>query len=124
LTDPQKRARAWQVQLLSHGGENLFDHWSIADVDLALMLNRLILDGDEVPVRLVRYARAQWARPSSAMGSKRTPPALKPRGFVAFRAAWRAGGASPRAQPSGGCRRISVLTQRNKSLIRCRLAIA
>src|SRR6202048_624307 len=51
-------------ELLSHGGENLFGHWSIADIDLALMLNRLILNGDEVPIDLVRYARAQWERPS------------------------------------------------------------
>jgi len=27
-------------ELLSHGGENLFGDWSIADVDLTLMLNR------------------------------------------------------------------------------------
>jgi glutathione S-transferase len=49
-------------ELLSHGGENLFGDWSIADVDLTLMLNRLIMNGDQVPVHLVRYARAQWER--------------------------------------------------------------
>jgi glutathione S-transferase len=43
---------------------DLFGNWSIADVDLALMLNRLILNGDEIPNGLVRYARAQWERPS------------------------------------------------------------
>ncbi|EKP26721.1 glutathione S-transferase [Klebsiella michiganensis] len=32
--------------LLSHGGQNLFGEWSIADTDLALMLNRLVLNGD------------------------------------------------------------------------------
>jgi glutathione S-transferase len=52
------------VELLSHGGENLFGDWSIADVDLALMLNRLIVNGDQVPPRLVDYARAQWERSS------------------------------------------------------------
>jgi glutathione S-transferase len=52
------------LELLSHGGENLFGNWSIADVDLALMLNRLVLNGDEIPNSLVRYARAQWERPS------------------------------------------------------------
>jgi glutathione S-transferase len=46
--------------LLSHGGENLFGTWCIADVDLALMLNRLILNGDFVPQHLVEYARRQW----------------------------------------------------------------
>ena len=51
-------------ELLSHGSENLFGDWSIADVDLALMLHRLIVNGDQVPHPLVRYARAQWERPS------------------------------------------------------------
>lgn len=51
-------------ELLSHGGENLFGAWSIADVDLAVMLHRLILNGDQVPARLARYAKAQWERPS------------------------------------------------------------
>lgn len=50
--------------LLAHGGENLFDTWSIADTDLALMLNRLVLNGDAVPPALRRYAQHQWARPS------------------------------------------------------------
>ena len=39
--------------LLAHGNPNLFGEWCIADADLALMLNRLILNGDEVPQLLV-----------------------------------------------------------------------
>lgn len=50
--------------LLADGREYLFGQWSIADVDLALMLNRLILNGDPVPSSLVRYAQRQWQRPS------------------------------------------------------------
>jgi glutathione S-transferase len=50
--------------LLADGREYLFGEWSIADVDLALMLNRLILNGDEVPAALVAYAKRQWQRPS------------------------------------------------------------
>lgn len=50
--------------LLAHGGDNLFGSWSIADVDLALMLNRLVLNGDPVPSRLADYARLQWQNPS------------------------------------------------------------
>jgi glutathione S-transferase len=50
--------------LLSHGGQNLFGEWSIADTDLALMLNRLVLNGDEVPAALVDYATFQWQRAS------------------------------------------------------------
>jgi glutathione S-transferase len=49
---------------LAHGGDHLFADWCIADVDLALMLNRLVLAGDEVPARLTDYATRQWARPS------------------------------------------------------------
>src|ERR1700730_1406352 len=63
-------------ELLSHGGENLFGHWSIADVDLALMLNRLILNGDQVPTNLVRYATAQWERPSIQRWVRRERPPL------------------------------------------------
>lgn len=45
-------------------GPHLFGEWSIADVDLAVMLNRLILNGDEVPQKLKDYAAGQWQRPS------------------------------------------------------------
>lgn len=62
--------------LLRHGGENLFGHWSIADVDLALMLNRLILNGDQIPTNLVRYATAQWERPSVQEWVRRERPPL------------------------------------------------
>jgi len=50
--------------LLAHNGDHLFGSWSIADVDLALMLNRLALNGDAVPEKLADYARRQWQRPS------------------------------------------------------------
>jgi len=50
--------------LLPAGQANLFGAWSIADTDLALMLNRLVLAGDTVPERLAAYAGAQWLRPS------------------------------------------------------------
>jgi glutathione S-transferase len=36
----------------------------VADADLAFMLHRLILNGDAVPERIVRYAVRQWQRPS------------------------------------------------------------
>lgn len=51
-------------QLLSHGSANIFSEWSIADLDLALMLNRLALHGDFVPQNLTEYAARQWERPS------------------------------------------------------------
>lgn len=49
---------------LPPGRSSLFDQWSIADTDLALMLNRLRLAGDALPARLAAYAEAQWQRPS------------------------------------------------------------
>ncbi|MBA5636772.1 glutathione transferase [Duganella sp. LX20W] len=45
-------------------GAHLFGQWSIADTDLAMMLQRLIVNGDPVPPRLRDYADAQWQRPS------------------------------------------------------------
>jgi glutathione S-transferase len=45
-------------------GDNLFGDWSIADVDLAMMLQRLIVLGDPMPQRLIDYAAHQWRRPS------------------------------------------------------------
>ena len=51
-------------ELLAHGKPNLFGEWCIADVDLALMLNRLVMHGDPVPERLAEYATFQWQRSS------------------------------------------------------------
>ncbi|GAB2920206.1 glutathione transferase [Paraburkholderia jirisanensis] len=50
--------------LLSQDAPHLFGEWCIADTDLALMLNRLVMNGDPVPARLVHYAARQWERPS------------------------------------------------------------
>jgi glutathione S-transferase len=50
--------------LIKSNAANLFDNWCIADTDLALMLNRLVLNGDEVPEKLKAYAYHQWQRSS------------------------------------------------------------
>lgn len=50
--------------LLVQDREHLFETWCIADMDLALMLNRLVLNGDAVPGRLADYAKKQWERAS------------------------------------------------------------
>jgi len=50
--------------LIKDGNANLFSDWCIADTDLALMLKRLVKNGDEVPEKLKDYARHQWKRPS------------------------------------------------------------
>ena len=68
LPDPARAAAeklfAAVEGLLAPGAAHLFGAWSIADTDLALMLNRLVLNGDAVPERLATYARGQWQRPS------------------------------------------------------------
>jgi glutathione S-transferase len=51
-------------RLLPLGQQTLFGQWCIADTDLALMLNRLVLAGDTLPERLAAYATQQWQRPS------------------------------------------------------------
>lgn len=50
--------------LLGQGTQNLFGEWCIADTDLALMINRLALHGDDVPASLAEYATFQWQRAS------------------------------------------------------------
>ena len=50
--------------LLPTGQDHVCGAWSLADVDLALMLNRLVLNGDTVPARLADYARRQWRHPA------------------------------------------------------------
>ncbi|MCM3564226.1 MAG: glutathione transferase [Hydrogenophaga sp.] len=61
--------------LLPDGAQNLCGPWSIADVDLALMLNRLVLHGDALPPRLAAYAEHHWHRPSVQqwVGQQRPP---------------------------------------------------
>jgi len=57
--------------LLAPGAETLFGTWCIADTDLALMLSRLVIHGDDVPEKLARYARAQWQRPAVKLWCER-----------------------------------------------------
>lgn len=63
-------------QLLPPGRDHLFAQWSIVDVDLALMLNRLRLNGDVLPQRLADYAALQWQRPSVRQWLALPRPAL------------------------------------------------
>lgn len=52
------------ARLLQPGQRNLFGEWSIADTDLALMINRLVLHGDAVPDFIADYAHFQFQRAS------------------------------------------------------------
>ena len=60
----QKRLIEIAMRLVPEGTPSLFGGWSIADSDLAFMLQRLILNGHDVPARLRSFVDAQWARPS------------------------------------------------------------
>jgi glutathione S-transferase len=64
------------LTLLDGRTDNLFGDWSIADVDLAMMLQRLIVLGDSVPQRLIEYATLQWCRPTVQQWIRRTRPPL------------------------------------------------
>ena len=63
-TEAAQKLYAAASQLLEGCGENLFGEWSIADLDLAMMLQRLVSHGDAVPQRLADYTNRQWHRPS------------------------------------------------------------
>jgi glutathione S-transferase len=64
------------LALLDGRTVNLFGAWSIADVDLAMMLQRLVAHGDPVPKRLIDYATYQWRRPSVQQWVKKERPPL------------------------------------------------
>jgi glutathione S-transferase len=64
------------LTLLEGRTDNLFGDWSIADVDLAMMLQRLIVLGDPVPKRLADYAALQWSRPTLQQWVRRPRPPL------------------------------------------------
>jgi glutathione S-transferase len=70
LTETAKAARRRLVagceRLISPGRTTLFSEWCLADTDLTVMLQRLNLNGDELPAPLKAYAEANWARPSVA----------------------------------------------------------
>ena len=73
--DAAEKLFAAASALLRADSKNLCERWSIADVDLALMLNRLVMHGDPVPENLAKYAARQWQRPSVQQWvNQRRPP--------------------------------------------------
>jgi len=62
--------------MLSNASDNMFNEWCVADLDLAMMLNRLILHGDAVPSLLVEYANRQWLRPAVQLWVTKPRPTL------------------------------------------------
>jgi len=62
--------------LLLAGYDSICGQWCIADVDLALMINRLVLHGDRVPERLAAYATRQWQRPTVQLWVNQRRPTM------------------------------------------------
>jgi glutathione S-transferase len=71
-----QRLFAAALQWLDGRTDDLFGQWSIADVDLAMMLQRLVAHGDPVPQRLIEYANHQWRRPSLQQWIRHPRPPL------------------------------------------------
>ncbi len=66
---PSGQAAAQQLitvasSLVNDASDDLFGAWSIADIELALMLSRLVVNHDPVPAKLQAYVARQWRRPS------------------------------------------------------------
>jgi glutathione S-transferase len=67
LSETAQQAAAKLIHVaerLVQGPQHLFGDWSLADVDLAIMLGRLVRNGDPVPAKLREYVDYQWQRPS------------------------------------------------------------
>ena len=73
LTQMARPAAAVPVSIES--GQLTLVEW-VADVDLAVMLNRLVLNGDAVPEHLAAYATRQWQRPSVQLWVNQKRPPL------------------------------------------------
>ncbi len=50
-------------QLLAPNQPYVFARWSLVDVELAVMLQRLLCNGDPIPEPLTHYAQQQWQHP-------------------------------------------------------------
>jgi len=59
-------------QVLAPGASSIAGQFTPGDADLALMLQRLVANGDPCPDRLALYARAVFARPSVRAWLSRT----------------------------------------------------
>lgn len=79
LSDAAKPARERLLSvaeaLLVPERTTLFARWCIADTDFALMLQRLLLNGDRASKKVHAFVDAQWARPSvRAWLEQKRPP--------------------------------------------------
>lgn len=67
LSSKAQAARERLLRIASavlHGRSSIASSFSIADIDLATMLQRLVANRDPVPEPLAQYARSVWQRPA------------------------------------------------------------
>lgn len=65
-------------RLVPAGEGSLFGEWCIADTDLAMMLQRLIKTGHDVPARIRAYAEREWKRPAVVEYAEHPRPEFQP----------------------------------------------
>lgn len=68
------KIQAFTLAVLPQGKTQLFGAWSIADADLAFMLQRLVMNGHKVDPRIGDFVEAQWSRPSVKAFASKTRP--------------------------------------------------
>lgn len=51
-------------RFIANDRQSVCSEWSIADVDLTMLLQRLALNGERLTDKLERYVAANWSRPS------------------------------------------------------------
>lgn len=62
--------------MLTNSSGSLFDNWSVVDVDLTVMIHRLLRAGDSVPDRVAAYAKHQWRRPTVLRWLEQSSPPI------------------------------------------------
>lgn len=65
-------------ELVRDAKSPIFEAFSVVDADLALMLQRLVANGEDAPPRLRDWANAQWSRPSVKAFVDHERPAYEP----------------------------------------------
>lgn len=81
--DVDKLVRICQ-RLVSEQTAGLFGEWSLLDSELSFMLQRLLLNGHELPAHVRHYAERHWQRPSVQEFVTHARPLEVPEGYWAY----------------------------------------
>jgi glutathione S-transferase len=80
-------------QMIPANGGHLFGEWALVDSELAFMLHRLMLTGEDIPARIRGWATEQWQRPSVREFIQHPRPAKVPDTYWGF-------SGTPRPEPA------------------------